>query len=219
MPDIKLTARSGRTPGTSVARRLRHEGRIPGVVYGHGVESTAVDVDARSLRTALSGKAGLNAVLDLDLDGAHHLAMAKDIQRHPVRGTVSHVDFLVVNRDEVVTVDVPVALVGETKAVESAGGVIEHSLFNLTVHATPASIPASIEVDVSALEIGGSIRIGDLTLPAGVTTELDPETVVVAAQITRAEEAAEVAVEGEGGGAGEAADAGGAADGDPAPAG
>jgi large subunit ribosomal protein L25 len=122
MPDIKLVAETGRTRGSAPSRRMRHEGHIPAVVYGHGIDATAVTVDGRALRSVLSTSAGLNVVLELDIDGTHHLAMAKDVQRHPVRGTVAHVDFLVVNRDEKVTVDVPIVLVGEATEVNMASG-------------------------------------------------------------------------------------------------
>jgi large subunit ribosomal protein L25 len=196
MPDIKLVAETGRSHGTAPARRMRHEGHIPAVVYGHGIEATPISVEARALRSVLSTKAGLNVVLELDIDGAHHLAMAKEVQRHPVRGTVSHVDFLVVNRDEKVTVDVPVSLVGEATEVTMAGGSIDHLLFNLSVNTTPANIPEGLEADISGLTIGGAIRVSDIQLPSGVTTDVDPETVVASGQAARVEEVVEVA-EGE----------------------
>ncbi|MBO0894454.1 MAG: 50S ribosomal protein L25, partial [Acidimicrobiales bacterium] len=94
MPEIPLTAQVGRPTGSRPSRRLRATGRIPAVVYGQGIESTALSLDARELRAALSGEAGVNALLELQLDGTTHLAMAKEIQRHPVRGTVSHVDLV-----------------------------------------------------------------------------------------------------------------------------
>ena len=195
MPDIKLVAETGRTRGSAPSRRMRHDGHIPAVVYGHGIEATAITVDGRALRSVLSTSAGLNVVLELDIDGAQHLAMAKDVQRHPVRGTVAHVDFLVVNRDEKVTVDVPVVLVGEATEVNMASGTVDHLLFNLTVHTTPASIPERLEADISGLTIGSTVRVGDLSLPAGVTTDVDPETVVASGQAAKSE-AAMAAAEG-----------------------
>ncbi|HVL93383.1 MAG TPA: 50S ribosomal protein L25 [Acidimicrobiales bacterium] len=186
MPDITLTAETGRRPGSSDARRLRSSGKIPGVVYGHGQDPLPVAVDARELRSVLTTEAGLNALLNLRVDGTSHLTLAREIQRHPVRNTVVHVDFLVVSRDEVISAEVPIALTGEAVEVERADGLVEQQLFSLTVHATPGRIPNAVEVDVSGLELGGTIRVGDLTLPDGVTTDVDPEAAVVLAALPQA---------------------------------
>ena len=182
MPEITLTAETGRPIGSRSSGRLRAAGKIPGVVYGHGSDPLPIAVDGRSLRAALSGEAGLNALLSLDLGGRTQLAMAKDIQRDPVRGTVTHVDFLIVSRDEVVTADVPVVLVGEAEEVHRGDGVVNQELFTLTVHATPADIPHQIEIDVTELQIGDTIRVENLRLPASVTTDLDPDTAIVVGQ-------------------------------------
>ncbi|GAC1321459.1 MAG: 50S ribosomal protein L25/general stress protein Ctc [Acidimicrobiales bacterium] len=181
MPDIVLAAESKRATGSSNSRRLRHTGRVPAVVYGHGIEATSISVDARQLRSALSTSAGTNVVLELDIDGEHHMAMAKVVDHHPVRHTVSHVDFLVVNRNEKVTADVPLSIVGEAEAVARDGGVVEQSMHSITLTMLPGQIPDAIEVDVTNLQPGGFIRISDLTLPKGVETDLDPETPVVGA--------------------------------------
>jgi large subunit ribosomal protein L25 len=194
VPDIVLVADTHRPTGSANSRRLRHHGRIPAVVYGHGIESTPVSVDSRALRAALSTPAGRNAVFELDVDGTHHLAMAKAVDHHPVRHTISHVDFLVINRDETVTADVPFRLNGDADAVTRDGGTVEQVLNSLTVSMLPGSIPDSIEVDVSNLQPGGTIRVSDLTLPPGVTTAVDGETpVVVTAQAAIAEPEAEPA--------------------------
>jgi large subunit ribosomal protein L25 len=214
MPDIKLLAETGRPRGSRAAGRLRAAGKIPGVVYGHGSEPTPVAVDGRALRAALSTDAGLNALLNLDLGDGEKLAMAKDVQRHPVRGTVTHVDFLIVSRDEVVTADVSIVLVGDAVEVHRADGVVSHELFTLTIHAKPAAIPNQIEVDVSGMQIGDAIRVADLKLPAGVSTEVDGEAPIAVAQGPQAleveeptEEAAEGAAEAAAEGGGEAAPA------------
>lgn len=211
MPDLVLAADTHRPLGSRNSRRLRHTGRIPAVVYGHGIDSTPVSVDARALRAALSTTAGANAVFELDVEGTHHLAMAKVIDRHPVRHTIAHVDFLVVNRDQKVTADVPITVVGESEAVRQDGGVIEQVLHALTVSMLPSEIPDSIEVDVTDMEPGGAIRLADVTLPAGVTTDVDPDTSIVHAVHALVLEEAVPEVEpaegeGEGGaGSGEAA--------------
>ena len=209
MAEITLHAEAGRTTGTRPSGRLRSEGRIPGIVYGHGMSPMPVSVDGRELRSALTTDAGLNALLSLDVAGTSHLTMAREIQRHPVRGTVTHVDFQIVRRDEVVSADVSVSLVGEAEAVHRSDGVVEHQLYSLTVHATPDRIPTSIEVDISGLQIGDAIRVGDLKLPEGVTTEVDPEeTVVIAAASTLAAEVEAIEAEAEEAAAEAAAEAG-----------
>ena len=211
MPDITLVAQTGRTTGSGSSRRLRHEGHIPAVIYGHGIEATAVSVEGRSLRAALSTEAGTNAVFEIDVDGTHHLAMAKDIQRHPVRGTVAHVDFLVVSRTEIVTVDVPLTLVGESIDIKNASGTVSSELFALTVRCTPDRIPTAIEVDISGLTVGSAVRVSDLTLPEGVVTDADPDTAVAVGHGPVVEEV-EVAEEGEGVAAGAEAPAGASGD-------
>jgi large subunit ribosomal protein L25 len=181
MPEITLAAESGRSAGSRPSSRLRAAGRIPGVIYGHGTDPVAVSVEGRALRTALTGDSGLNALLALEVDGTTHLTMAREIQRHPVRGTVIHVDFQIVRRDEIVSADVPLSLIGDAIEVRNNDGVVQQELHNIAVNATPGRIPSVIEVDVSRLTIGDAIRIGDLTLPEGVTTDLDPEEAIVVA--------------------------------------
>jgi len=173
----RLVADTGRALGSRSTKRLRSAGRIPGVLYGRGTPPTPLSVDARELRAALRGDHGINAVLTLEVDGAEHVAMARDIQRHVTRGTVSHVDFLVVDRNVSVSADVPVNLVGETDLGGSAMVDVVTSM--LTINAKPESIPASIEVDQSELKVGSQVLVRDLVLPEGVTTDIDPEEVVV----------------------------------------
>lgn len=180
MAEVSLTAEKGRPTGSGASRRLRTSGLIPGVVYGHGMEPLPVSVNARELRHALSAH-GLNQVLTLDVEGAKHLVMARQLQKHPVRHTVSHVDFQVVRRDEVVSANVAVVITGDANAVTRAGGLLEHILTSLAVRATPEHIPTEIEVDISELAVGDMVRVGDLKLPRGVTADVDPDEVVVIA--------------------------------------
>ncbi len=187
MAEISLTVDTDRPRGSGPTRRLRAAGKIPGVVYGHGMEPLPVAVDARSLRSALSTEAGLNALLSLEVGSAEdgktkHLTMAREVQRDPVRGMIIHVDFLIVRRDEVMTSDVRVTLVGEALQVHRGDGMVDHQLFTLAVQAVPTRVPNEIEVDVSSLAIGDTVRVGDISLPEGVSTEVDPETPVVVGQ-------------------------------------
>ncbi|MHB1987723.1 MAG: 50S ribosomal protein L25 [Acidimicrobiales bacterium] len=201
MAEIQLVAEPGRQHGSSASRRLRHDGRIPAVVYGHGIDPIPVSVDARDLRVALNGEAGSRALLELHIGSDQHLAVARQLQRHPVRHTVTHIDFQVVSRDEIISADVPISLVGEALAVHRANGTVAQELVSLLVKARPASLPPHIEVDISELEIGDTIRVADIELPAGVETEADPEQPIVSGQppqVTALPEEGEAAAAGEG---------------------
>lgn len=146
------------------------------------MDPLSISVEGRDLRAALMTESGLNALLELQLDGEKHLAMAKQIQRDPVRSTVIHVDFQIVSRDEIVTAEVAVNLVGEATELHRAQGVVDQSVFTLTVHATPDKIPHQIDIDISQLNIGDTIRVADLKLPEGATIDLDPEFSLVVGQ-------------------------------------
>ncbi len=196
MPDIKLVAEPGRVSGSNKSRQLRAAGRIPAVVYGHGIEPISISVDARELRHALGGEAGSRALLSLQIGNEEHLAMARQLQRHPVRHTVTHVDFQVVGRDEVISAAIPVVLTGEAVAVDHAGGRVELESQSLMVKAPPAQLPTQLVVDISDMDIGDMIHAADLKLPPGVELDTDPETLVAAAHVGRAAEEAE-AVEAE----------------------
>ena len=222
MAEFILSAEPGRPIGSRRARRLRAEGRVPAVVYGEGMDPVPVTVQARDLRAALSTEAGLNALLSLRVDSKRYLTMARELQRHPVRGTVIHVDFQVVDPERVISAEVPISLVGETVELHRADGVLDQQLFGLPVRARPADIPAHLEVDVSAVVIGSVIRVSEIALPEGVTTDLDPESIIVAGQPPRVqeEEVAEAeAAEAEAAEAEAAATEGGAREGEAAQAG
>jgi large subunit ribosomal protein L25 len=159
------------------------------------MDPLSLSVVARDLRTALSVH-GLNQVLTLEVEGTNHLVLARQLQRHPVKHTVSHVDFQVVRRDEIVHAEVPIVLIGTAIKVERERGLLEHVLTSLSVRSTPEQIPQEITIDVTDLEVGGSVRVRDLPLPKGVTTEVDPDEMVVIAatstveaQVAAAEEA------------------------------
>ncbi len=206
MAEITLKATTGRETGTGPAKRLRAEGKIPAVVYGLGADPVAVSVDWRPLREALITEAGLNALIDLDIDGEVALTIVKELQRHPIRRNVLHVDFLRVSADAEISVEVPIVLTGEAKAVASDNGVVDQMLNALLINAKPADIPTEIAIDISDLQVGDAVRVSDLPLPAGVTTDVDGDDPVVTASAGAPAEAPE----GEGGEA-EAAEGGDAA--------
>ena len=189
--EVRLTASPRSASGSRAAGRLRREGLVPAVVYGHGADPQSVSVVRRELRAALSTEAGSNALLDLQVDGEAVLALVKEMQRDAVRNEVTHVDFIRVSRDEAVVVEVPIHFEGEASEVTSGGGTLDQQLFNLTVTAKPGDIPSAITVDVSGMSIGDSVRVGDLSLPRGVTTDVDPEEAVAVAQVSQAAQEAE----------------------------
>ena len=198
--DLILTAETGRTTGSRPARRLRGEGKVPGVVYGLNREPVSVVVPWAELRRVLTTEAGMNALIDLEVDGRHDLTIVKDLQRDPVRRTVNHVDFLRIDRDAPISVEVPIVLVGEAHEVEINQGIVEQLLHALPITSKPSAIPTQLEADISALEIGGAVRVRDLTLPEGVSTDVDVEEQIAIGSITRAaqeEEAEAEAAEGE----------------------
>lgn len=219
MADITLVAEPGRPTGSRAARRLRGDGRIPAVVYGTGVEPIPVTVGARELRAALSTPAGLNAVLTVTFDGSSYPTMARELQRHPVRGSLIHVDFQVVDLNVETRADVTISLVGEPVELQRADGVVDQQMFSLTVRARPADIPAHLELDISELTVGEALRVADLSLPPGVETDVDAETVVVAGQASRVAAEAEAAGEEAAGEGAEAEGAGESASGDSEPSG
>ncbi len=186
----KLEAERREGTGKGVARKLRAAGKVPAVLYGHGMDPISFSVDSKDLYHVLHTGAGTNVLVGLVVDGKEHLALPREIQRDHIRGRFVHVDFLAIRRDEVITVDVPVRVVGESPGVKS-GGVVEHHLWDLHLECLPGDVPEAIEADVSSLELGSALRVGDLVAPAGVTI-LTPveETVlsVVTPQVLKVEE-------------------------------
>jgi large subunit ribosomal protein L25 len=193
--DVTLTAETGRALGSRSSRRLLRDGKVPAVVYGLDQDTVSVAVQWPDLRAALTTDAGLNALITLSVDGQEDLTIVKDLQRDPVRREVVHVDFLRVSRDVEIEVEVPIVLEGHAEQVEREDGTVSHLLFTLAVYAKPGAIPNELTVDVTNMELHDSIRVGDLTLPSGVRTEVDEDEVIVSAQISR--ETIEVAEEEE----------------------
>lgn len=182
--DIILVAETGRSTGSPASRRLRATGKIPAVLYGRGAEPAPISVEWRDLRSALTTDKGLNALLTLKIGSKRTKAIVKEMQRHPVRRDVLHIDFLAVDVDKPITTDVPLLLEGEPEKVIRDDGVVEQILNVLIVTAKPDAIPGHIAVDVSDLEIGQHITVGDLQLPADVITEADPEETIATAKLT-----------------------------------
>jgi large subunit ribosomal protein L25 len=186
MDQTVVKATEGRTLGSRPSRRLRAEGRLPGVVYGLGKDPQSVSVSYADLRAALSGEAGMNTVLALDIDGTQQMVLVKDVQRDPIKRMVTHADFVRVDSTKKVRVKVPIKLVGDASKVTSIGAMVEQKRFELELLVSPESIPLSIEADLSALTLDDRISVGDLNLPEGSTTVIPDNISVAAAVISRA---------------------------------
>lgn len=209
MADVTLTAQRRTAGGKRPAGRVRREGLVPAVVYGLGSDNVSVSVSSRELLHILSGGTGMNTLITLNIDGTNELALARQLQRHPVKGTLLHVDFVRVRADQTMQAEIPVHLTGDAEGV-ARGGVLEQLVHTLTVEAKPSDFPPAIEHEISALEIGGQVYVRDLIAPSGVTvlqSEDDLVAQISAPRVAEAEEGAEgEAVEGA-----PAAEAGGAA--------
>lgn len=186
MSEVTLTAATGRHTGTRPSRRLRHQGQVPAVVYGVGESAVSVTVDRRELRRALSTDAGQNALITLTVDRDSMITVVKELQRHPVRRDVIHVDFLRVDPNVAFEVEIPIRLVGEAKEVTTNGGITEQRLTSLRVLVRPDSIPDAVEADISEMTLTTSIHVRDLVLPEGCEAVTDPDQAVVTAELTRA---------------------------------
>lgn len=185
MSELLLMAETGRPTGTRSSRRLRAEGKIPGVVYGLGEDPVAVTVEWPALRRALTTDAGVNALLTLSVNGHEQLSIVKEIQRHPTRRDVTHVDFIRLDPNVELSVEVPIILQGDAKHVTDASGMVDQSLFSLSILTKPDTIPTELTVDISGLEVGEAIHVSDLVMPTGVRTEVDGEETIASALVTR----------------------------------
>jgi large subunit ribosomal protein L25 len=199
---IRLEVKEREQSGSSDSRRLRKAGMIPGVLYGGGHKPHPITVSERELRRVLTGSAGLHAILDVVLEGQKttHSSILKDYQVDPIRGKIDHFDLQEVRLDQSIQTSVVVELVGESVGAK-AGGVLSQVAREVRVEALPLEVPERLELDVSAMEIGDSLRLTDLSAPEGVTLLDDPEivlaTVTVPTRVEEPEEEVEEVEEGE----------------------
>src|SRR5919204_567253 len=178
---VKLQVKERESRGSADARRLRREGFIPGVLYGNGQKPHAICVPERELRRVLTGDGGLHAILDVVLEGQKttHASILKDYQQDPIRGHISHVDLQEVRLDQPIQASVTVQLVGEPAGAKE-GGVLSQVQREINVEALPMEIPEHIDLDVSGLAIGDTLRLADLAPIDGVTYLDNPEETVLA---------------------------------------
>jgi large subunit ribosomal protein L25 len=196
VPEVKIAAEARSEFGKGAARRIRREGKVPAVLYGHGTETRHLTLPGHDMMLALKTP---NVLLRLDgLKSGSDLALPKAVQRDPIRGFLEHVDLILVRSGEKVTVEVPIRVTGEIAPGEV---ILNQLLVQIPVEADATNIPQGIDVDVEGLELGQAVHAGDLKLPAGVTLQVEPDTLVLAviaqqaAEEPEEEEAAEGAPE------------------------
>ncbi len=197
--ELTLAAEPRSDIGKGAAKKLRAAGKVPATLYGTGTSPISVSVDARAMGQALHTEAGRNVLIDLQVDGESYLTIPRELQRNPVRGTLLHVDFLRISRTQVIQVDVPIHIEGDSPGVKE-GGVVEHHLWSVRVECLPGDVPESLIADISTLGIGASVHVRELRLAQGATILTDPDEIVlsvVVPQILKLEEEAPAeAVEG-----------------------
>jgi len=197
--EILGEAREG--TGRAANRQLRSEGRVPAVVYGAGREPENVSLDQNSLTHQMEREAFYTSILTLKVGNANNAVIVKDVQRHPARHDVIHLDFQRIVEDEEITLNVPIHFTGEAtaKGVKEQGGVIEHSMTDIEVSCLPKDLPEFVEVDLSALELNEIFHLSDVKFPEGVTSVAlahGLDHAIAAIHPPRREEEDEAAVEG-----------------------
>jgi large subunit ribosomal protein L25 len=198
MKSVPLNAFPRQAVRRAGVKKLRESGRVPGVVYGRASKPANVELNRTEIQNLIHHSVSETVLVDLSLDNAKRLALVQQVQHHPLSGAILHVDFHEVAENETVTVAVPVEATGDAVGVKTGGGVLEHVLFKIKVRALPKDLPEVIAVDVSSLEIGKSLHLGDIVAPAGVEFLGEKKAVVfsVAAPVTEAEETAAAAAAG-----------------------
>ena len=169
MATAKLTAKGREGQGKGDSRKLRQTGYIPAVIYGHGEKTRSVAVNAHELELLFSRVHVENTVIDLNVEGERKpiRALVREVQTHPARGQIVHVDFYQIHAGERVTIQIPINFVGTPAGVKN-GGILQHTMDELEVEVSADNIPETIEIDVSALEIGDSVHVSDVKVPEGV---------------------------------------------------
>jgi large subunit ribosomal protein L25 len=179
MASASLTAASRTATGKGVARKLRAAGKVPAVVYGHARAPQSLALETREVERLLERIVAASTVVDLAIDGTPVKTLIREIQRHPVKRSILHIDFQELVAGERITVDVPIAFEGTPVGVRVDGGILEELIHELSVECDPAAIPEKIVFDVTPLTIGHPVHARDIALPAGVTLLTDADVTVV----------------------------------------
>jgi large subunit ribosomal protein L25 len=174
VPEVKIAAETRNEFGKGVARRLRQDGRVPAVLYGHGTETRHLTLPAHDLMRALRSS---NVLLRLEgLTKGGEIALPKAVQRDPIKNIIEHVDLILVRQGEKVTVEIPLRLVGE---IAPGDGMLDQQLVQITVEAEATNIPRGLDVDIEGLELGQGVHASDLRLPEGVSLQVEPDTLIL----------------------------------------
>lgn len=191
---VKMTGlvRDASAKGKGPAGRLRKEGRVPAIVYGRGLDPTAVSVDALEMYHALRTKAGSNVLIRMDIDGEEYLTIVREVQRHAVRGDFFHVDFQAVDRNQLISAEIPVHLLNED-TVQATGGIINLVLYTVPIMVTPLEVPEYFELDLDGMHVGDVTRVEDLAsqLPENSTFDIEAERTVLTINAPTIEEVVE----------------------------
>ncbi len=183
MIQISLDADVRTEKGKGAARKLRQDGKIPGVIYGPGHEPVPLSVNERDFNRVIYKAQGEQVIFTLNLknngDSREQLAVVKEVQRHPVSDRIRHIDFYAISAEQKVKVEVPIKIVGKAKGIEFHGGVLETLERTLTISCLPFDIPREIEVDITELDVGDALHVSDLTPPEGIKFMDPPETTIV----------------------------------------
>ena len=192
MKNVAIDVQTRTKAGKGVARKLRHAGQTPGVLYGPKAETISLSVNTHEFYKLLNSAGGEPLLFTLNLksngDSSSHTALIKDLQLHPVDDKIRHIDFYEVLMDEEVQVEVPITAVGKAKGVEVDMGVLEIIQRTVKISCLPLAIPRDIQIDVSDLGLGDVVHISDITPPEGVRLMDDPETTLMTIVASRAEE-------------------------------
>ncbi len=196
MASASLSAETRTESGKGVARKLRAAGRVPGVIYGHAREAQSLSLVARDLDKLLSHISVSSTVVELSLGNATTNTLIREVQRHPFKKQILHIDFMELVAGEKVIVDIPLVFVGVPEGVRLSGALLEQIVHSIEVNVDPSNIPNHIDVDVSNLAMGHSLHVRDITLPQGVEVLTDEDTTICAVVAPRA--VVEEKAEGEG---------------------
>ena len=216
MKAIELVANARTAKKRNQVRALRHEGRLPAVIYGSGSGAEQLEVDKKGFQHMMGSTTATAVLVDLNLDGNSRLALIQEVQHHPLSRQPLHVDFREVRKDQMVNVTVPVVPVGEALGVKVSGGNLEHVVRQIRVSGTPAALPEMIEVDISDMDIGDTLHISDIETPEGVEILDNAGNPVFSVSRPRVE-VEETTVEDEEGAEGEASEGGEGAEGEAKP--
>lgn len=183
-----LHAAKREVKGTTASKRLRRQGTVPAVIYGSSQREYMIQLDSKEFGDLVRRQSSQNFIVTLEIEGAQEkskMAIVQDVQKDPLTGNLIHVDFRAVSENETIHAVVPIELTGEPAGVKS-GGLMEQLVRDIEVHCRPGDLPPNISNDVSSLEIGDSLKVGELNFPDGVTTKMDGEVLVSLVTQTRA---------------------------------